>query len=313
MKSFTGRKKVAWHASSLPFKSNYNDHFETPNQAYVDIKPVIDWLCTLQFEEDKNNVRLFDPYYCNGRTAKLLRALGYENIVHEKRDFYMDISNDTIPSHDIFITNPPFSDSHKIQCLNYCFQKLRQEDSSGNKQKCIPFLLLMPSYVASKQYFRNFLSMEPDSVNDIVYLIPSSTYKYDHPDKTGKEYCPFKSLWFFGIEKDKIGLFQQYWESIDLGATKLTIATSLSQLHNFGVTSLNNRPNPKQRNRLRKRLKKETSDENNKTSTSQISTEIVSTAIPNVAKRSILELESKHSNNKHISNVNIAKKRKRRF
>ena len=255
---------IAWRASNLPFATNYNDHFETPLQAYLDIKPVIDWLSMLQVSTtDETNLRLYDPYYCNGRTVKQLNDLGYDNIVHEKRDFYLDISNNTVPGHDIFITNPPFSDSHKARCLGYCFKKLRQTNGSHGVEsnKKIPFLLLMPAYVAAKQYYRDFLSKELDSADDIVYLVPSTTYKYDHPENTGKDYCPFESLWFFGIEKDQIESFQIYWNSLALETrSRLTLATTLSQLQNFGVISATNRPNPKQRNRQRKRLRVETSN-----------------------------------------------------
>ena len=247
---------TTWHPSHLPFATNYNDHFETPFQAYLDIKPVLDWLCTSQLNVEKSKVRLYDPYYCNGRTATLLRELGYNNILHEKRDFYGDVSNDSVPVHDILITNPPFSDSHKTQCLSFCFRKLRQSNEVDEVQsKSVPFLLLMPAYVAAKQYFRDFLSKESDSSNDIVYLAPSMTYKYDHPENTGKEFCPFESLWYFGIGKERVASFQIYWESLSIKASRLSLATSLTKLQELRVISANNRPNPKQRSRIRKRLR----------------------------------------------------------
>jgi hypothetical protein len=275
MKQVTSKTKHAtntattWHPSDLPFATNYNDHFETPFQAYVDIKPVLDWLCTSQQHADKSNVRLYDPYYCNGRTVTLLKRLGYNNVVHEKRDFYGDISNDTVPGHDVVITNPPFSDSHKTQCLNFCFRKLRQAvelDKVRSTGNSIPFLLLMPAYVAAKQYFRDFLNKESDSVNDIIYLIPSTTYNYDHPENTGKDHCPFESLWFFGIGKERIDSFQIYWESLPPGTRRLTLATSLTQLQSLRVVSATNRPNPKQRSRIRKRMRKEAAIQEQETS-----------------------------------------------
>lgn len=275
MKQITGKKNCAtdttttWHPSDLPFATNYNDHFETPFQAYVDIKPVIDWLCTSQLHVDKSEVRLYDPYYCNGRTATLLQELGYSNILHENRDFYGDIANNTVPVHDVLITNPPFSDSHKAQCLSFCCRKLRQAIElpvDDVQSKSISFLLLMPAYVATKQYFRDCLAKELDSVYDIIYLIPSTTYNYDHPENTGKEYCPFESLWFFGIGKDRINSFQMYWESLSFGTCQLTLATSLAQLQKLRIVSTTNRPNPKQRSRIRKRKCKDTSNYQSETS-----------------------------------------------
>jgi hypothetical protein len=293
-------KTVTWHSSNLPFETNY--HFETPFQAYLDIKPVIDWLCTSQLKTEKHTVRLYDPYYCNGKTAKQLKDLGYDNILHEKRDFYKDISNDTVPAHDIFITNPPFSDSHKTQCLSYCFQKLREpfESPDENNKKAIPFLLLMPAYVAAKQYYREFLSKEPESVNDMVYLIPSTTYKYNHPENTGKDDCPFNSLWFFGLAKNHINSFQNYMDSLPLESRRLTLATSLAQLQNLEVITSNNRPNPKQRRRVRKRINKDLSNENTLTS-------------PCITKYDSKQSVGHCMHSKICSEPNQEKKRKKRY
>jgi hypothetical protein len=275
----------SWNPLAFPFKTNYNDHFETPFQAYVDIKPVLEWLCMswggdnstiVDSDSDQkvsscqsghprnqlspNSLILYDPYYCNGRTATFLKQLGYNNVVHEKRDFYIDIRDGKVPSHNILITNPPFSDSHKSQCLSYCFRQLRKSGVSKTDVYS-PFLLLMPTYTAAKQYYRERLTMPLDSIDDVVYLIPTTTYKYDHPEHTGKEYCPFESLWFLGIGKDRVDSFQKFWQSISTStdSTGLTLATSIKQLEIAGCIRTSNRPNPKQRNRIRKRLNKEIS------------------------------------------------------
>jgi hypothetical protein len=269
-----------WNPLGFPFKANYNDHFETPFQAYNDIKPVLDWLSKSLGDEipvDDNNQKarsskpgnvptvninqisrgtliLYDPYYCNGRTKVFLNNLGYDKVVHEKRDFYVDISRGEVPQHDVLITNPPFSDCHKSQCLNYCFQQLRKAKASERK----PFLLLMPIYTSAKQYYRELLSSPNDSIDDVVYLVPTSTYKYDHPESTGKECCPFNSLWFLGLGKDKVDSFQKYWQSISKEVSnRLTLITSIKLLEVKGYISTTNRPNPKKRNLMRKRLTRE--------------------------------------------------------
>ena len=273
----------AWTPSTLPFTTNYNDHFETPLQAYLDVKPLLDWLSTLP-EFNKNSttasvrgnilissselsdtpwsgnplapqsgvsqtkLKLYDPYYCNGRTALFLKQLGYENVVHEKRDFYIDIARNDVPCHDVLITNPPYSDTHKIQCLDFCSGQ--GTAGTGNAVRK-PFLLLMPAYTASKQYYRDSLGA---SLADVVYLVPSVSYKYDHPDSTGKQQSPFESMWFCGIGRERIDSFQQYWECLPKIKNRPKLATSQIQLKAIDVISSKNRPNPKQRNRARRQL-----------------------------------------------------------
>ena len=253
-----------WNQSDFPFPVDYNDCFETPLQAYQDVQPLIDWLATGQASSANNNsghgsppplpddsasasaVGLYDPYFCNGRTAVLLREhLGYTNVVHEKRDFYADIRDGTVPAHDILITNPPYSDTHKTKCLDFCFRRLKSSN--------IPFLLLMPAYTASKNYYRSFLK---DGINDdqVIYIVPGQDYQYAHPDNTGKEESPFASLWFCGIGRQRAKSLRSFLNTNDSPCWPCSIAYSLADLDSTKVVSLQNRPNPRQRRKRRRTL-----------------------------------------------------------
>jgi len=248
-------KVPCWNPSDFPFPVDYNDCFETPLKAYQDVQPLIEWLAAAaaaaaaaggedkskQAQDNINEICLYDPYYCNGRTAVLLREhLGYPNVVHEKRDFYAAIRNDTVPPYDILITNPPYSDTHKTKCLDYCFQQLR----SNNR----PFLLLMPAYTASKQYFRSFLKDSQDD-EEVIYIIPDHDYHYDHPENTGKEESPFTSLWFCGIGRERARALRNSPPS-----WPQQLAFSVSDLDSQKVVSLQNRPNPRQRRKRRRKM-----------------------------------------------------------
>ena len=260
-----------WNPSDFPYPVDYNDCFETPLQAYQDVQPLIDWLAAAagpasasREGDDESGVKpahdaagghqpgsicLYDPYYCNGRTALLLREhLGYTNVIHEKRDFYADIRHQTVPPHEILITNPPYSDTHKTKCLDFCFQRLRSSART-------PFLLLMPAYTASKQYFRNFLlqnGVKHDADEDeVVYIIPGQEYQYDHPENTGKEESPFASLWFCGIGRDRVQALRTFLSSNGAGGWPCRVAFSLADLNAQNVVSLQNRPNPRQRRKRR--------------------------------------------------------------
>ena len=219
------------------YKVDYNDHFETPLVAYQDILPLLDGVQTPR----KNHV-LYDPYYCDGRTAILLRQLGFNNVVHAKRDFYKDIDNNKVPQYCTLITNPPYSDLHKEKCLEFCVRQLQQEQR--------PFFLLMPNYVAARNYYRRILG---SSVDDVVYLIPSQRYEYDHPEGTGHEMSPFASLWFCGVGKEKIQQLKSNWNNHRASKSGKcpTFVTSIEELVRLGAVPTMKRPNPKQRKKRR--------------------------------------------------------------
>ena len=231
-----GSRKRNWKPS-YPYNVEYNDHFESPLQAYRDIQPLIDWVT-------QANPVLYDPYYCDGQTKKLLHTLGYENVVHEKRDFYLDIQNDSVPEHHVLVTNPPYSEEHKKKCLDYAFRRLKQEDT--------PFALLLPAYVATKSYFRQLL--ETHGLTGLVYLVPQTDYAYDHPEGTGKEVSPFRSMWFCGLPRGRHARVREFWKSSKQAQQQAHLYLSLAELEGAQVISTQHRPNPKQRKKKRKRM-----------------------------------------------------------
>lgn len=226
-------KRKLWNPS-YDYKVDYNDHFETPKVAYQDILPLLDGL---KFKR-KTHI-LYDPYYCNGKTAILLRELGFDNVIHAKRDFYKDIEQNKVPTHDTLVTNPPYSESHKEKCVEFCIDQMKRENR--------PFFLLMPNYVAAKNYYRRLIH-EKGCTNDVAYLAPSSPYEYEHPEGTGKEIPPFNSLWFVGIGEENIVRMKELFKSRPGGPTFLT---SLEELEEQSIISTQRRPNPKQRKKRR--------------------------------------------------------------
>lgn len=281
-----GNKHQKESSKRRPFTPNYdyevdyNDHFETPLQAYTDILPLLDLIAPAAgggetpSEKDINREDgdtkiiikerqrkrkehiIYDPYYCNGRTKTILQSLGFDKIVHEKRDFYKDIREGKVPNHHTLVTNPPYSDDHKEKCLQFCTKQFRE-------QNIIAFFLLIPNYVAARSYYRKILG---DTIHDVAYLVPDSEYSYSHPEGTGHEESPFSSLWFCCIGKERIKQLTQ--EGFDYrnsnshdnnnnnntkypnGRSKFV--ASFDELISLGVISLENRPNPRQRKKMRK-------------------------------------------------------------
>ena len=245
-----GGKK--WNENDFPFESNYNDHFETPLVAYQDILPL---LKLIQSHRDLSNSRdnpqkkrkhnkkdsaliLYDPYYCNGRAKVLLQQIGFENVIHEKRDFYRDMEQEQVPRHHVLITNPPYSDLHKQKCLEFCLT-----------QATVPFFLLMPNYVASRNYFRE--AVTGSATHDMIYLVPSGPYQYEHPQGTGHDKSPFQSLWYCGLPKRSsvsMEAVRRMEENDPTFGGKLVFTWS-SLMQNQGLSL--KRPNPRQRKRKR--------------------------------------------------------------
>jgi hypothetical protein len=261
---------IPWNANNYSYPVDYNDHFETPQQAYMDILPVLDCI-----QPSRKHHVLYDPYYCHGQTKRLLQnRLGFDNVQHEKRDFYRDIRDGTVPPFDTLVTNPPYSDRHKEQCLEYCA-------ATGK-----PFLLLMPCYVASKQYFKQIIlnhdnnnyddnGNHNDSGNNddatMFYIVPHVQYQYSHPDGTGHATSPFDSMWFVGgLSKEiqskiiqKVMGFSSKKNNQNSSpaaptttTATITLYTSHSQLIQAKIISVHNRPNPRQRQKKNKKKQK---------------------------------------------------------
>lgn len=81
--------------------------------------------------------------------ATHFQALGFTGFTNQKRDFYLDVTNGDVPPYDILVTNPPYSGDHKERALAFCVASKK------------PWALLMPSYVASKQYFTSATAPAP--------------------------------------------------------------------------------------------------------------------------------------------------------
>ena len=272
-------EKMPTTKTHYPYSTDYNDHFETPLQAYQDIAPFVIRSCVAAATSSSMGAQakkhtassvftLYDPYYCQGRTETYLQqalALQEEDptssttstdkqkksyrLIHRKRDFYQDIQNQQIPDHDLFITNPPYSDDHKIKCLEFAVHNQRSKHKTTNidgaSNTKIPFMILMPDYVAGKDYFRK----ATQNIN-MVFLRPKTRYQYDHPENTGKETSPFQSLWYCG------NIPPEVWKDYPCSTattSSLELFTSIEELQRRGVLATGNRKGARERKRQRRK------------------------------------------------------------
>jgi len=188
------------HTVDFPFQVNSDDHCETSPKAYADISVVLQLLCCLK-RITKEQLKIYDPYYCNGAVIQHLAELGYQNVYNRCEDFYDMIKEGKVPEHDVLVTNPPYSEYHLEKLLEF---------SNTNERPC---LLLMPSFVVGKSFFKHLKGYQ--------YICPRKRYVYwtpkglrgkekkqNHSSSLGMRTSPFPSIWY-------INLFQ-YSDSVDL-------------------------------------------------------------------------------------------------
>jgi len=271
-------KSAVSSIGKYPYPTDYNDHFETPARAYDDIYPLLEYVLTNKQKckhnrKCSNEATIYDPYYCAGRAGTLLDDLFQRHqskrisstsirIQHEKRDFYKDIKQKTVPNHDILVTNPPYSEDHKEKCLEFAVNQLKEHGR--------PFFLLMPNYIAMKEYFRTIVLFGEGKKKMIqtFYITPSkqNPYEYDHPEGTGHKVSPFASVWFIGLSYTDNEVIKSTNQVVMDAFTKFhtsgsksgtpQIVSSLQNLLRIGAVSAEKRKNPRQRKKIKKAMQR---------------------------------------------------------
>lgn len=214
------------------FETTALDHCETPYCAYEHIAPVLTAIAKHLNIHPASNLRIWDPYYCDGTVKQHLTTLGYPNVINDNVDFYKCIqkSNNkegsSIPPHDVLVTNPPYSGDHIERLLQFVC-------SSRNNNK--PFCLLMPNWVARKTDYKDIINFgksesssgksiksndnndttAADVKNGLFYLSPLEPYTYTMPtwnreddhrpthvsQETGHT-TPYLSSWYICLKDD---------------------------------------------------------------------------------------------------------------
>lgn len=88
--------RVIKPASLWNFAVDYNDHFETPAVAYIDIQPLLQAYAAYM-NKTPADLLIYDPYWCEGSVVAHLRSLGFLNVINSNRDFYADIKKKCVP------------------------------------------------------------------------------------------------------------------------------------------------------------------------------------------------------------------------
>jgi len=182
-----------------PFPVCSDDHCETGIESYRDIAPLLSFLAT-RLGKNPASLKIYDPFYCAGAVLVHLKKLGFESVYNKCEDFYAVVKRGKVPSHDVVVTNPPYSGDHVERLLKWC----------RSNQK--PFLLLMPGYFCNKPYYDLALG-GPAEAGSMLYLCPKKRYAYwtpkglrdsdrvqaQHSGSGGNRTSPFVSLWYLDL------------------------------------------------------------------------------------------------------------------
>lgn len=176
------------------------DHAETPLQAYQDLEPIL-YRMSSRLKKRKDEIIIYDPYYCQGSCIKHLTSLGFSKVHNDNRDCYADWASNSVPPFDVLITNPPYSADHIKRAVEYCV-------SCGK-----PWCLLIPAFIARKDYFLSAVG----PLNPILFLGPSSRpYSFTAPAflKGSESFTPasFNCVWFIGLGRDHSGPIKAWWQ-----------------------------------------------------------------------------------------------------
>jgi hypothetical protein len=203
--------------SEWPFPTDFGDHFETPLEAYRDVKPVLK-RAAKALAKSSSELRIYDPYFCRGLMLSHMASLGFFNVTNLPRDFYADVASSQVPAHDVLLTNPPYSGDHKSKIFSFLLDR--------HRAAAAPFLLLLPAWTSKWLPWRTFLfamarlssgkdaSITMDGalrkvkkLNNLAddlevkagcfYYAPGAKYEYTAAVES-RDSAPFFSLWFVG-------------------------------------------------------------------------------------------------------------------
>lgn len=173
-----------------PYETNDDDHCESPLEAYKHISMILE-LISQRIHKSKEDLVIYDPFFCEGSVVNHLHTLGFHSVYNRKEDFYKMQELDKIPYYDVLLTNPPYSEDHMQRLLEFCV--------SSEK----PWLLLLPNYVYTKDYYSQTLSTH-EIQKSTFFLCPFKRYLYTTPkgrrqSKSNKYTAPFPTFWYCNL------------------------------------------------------------------------------------------------------------------
>ncbi|KAI8474257.1 MAG: hypothetical protein J3K34DRAFT_145652 [Monoraphidium minutum] len=113
-----------------PFETDPGDHAETPFEAYQHVEPLLARLAT-RLGTTKAELKVYDPFYCEGRMVEHMAALGFDSVTNRNEDFYAAKAAGALPHFDVLLTNPPFSSDHLERVFKFAVGCRRRAHAAG--------------------------------------------------------------------------------------------------------------------------------------------------------------------------------------
>ena len=113
-------------SSKSGFGSVKADDCETSFRAVQDIAPFVEAVAEV-IGKSRESVVVYDPYYCKGAVSAHWKKLGFKNFVNRDVDFYAQARCRETPTHDVLVTNPPYSGDHIRRLLDFATKPSRSE------------------------------------------------------------------------------------------------------------------------------------------------------------------------------------------
>lgn len=234
-----------------PFSTDASDHCETPFAAFRDVEPFLFWLAR-GMKKKKEDLKIYDPYFAEGTCTKHLSRLGFLQVYNKNEDFYRVLASGATPLHDVVVTNPPFSGDHIERIMDFCV------NTNGGR----PWLLLLPAFVCKKKTFAPLIGSR-----GTLFLLPAKKYSFWSPGRSfvtgpgkqsseedGKATAPFECMWFIWLGQALQSGAREWWTKKYQGPSGCFLTDDVKSLPDrVFPPRTEKRPNPKMRQRLRKK------------------------------------------------------------
>ena len=126
---------------------------------------------------------------------------------NECEDFYEVVRLGQLPSHDIVVTNPPYSQDHIERCITFCIQNRK------------PWFVCVPNWVHKKEWYQQLIRHGSLAGEPPFYLAPLQRYDYwmpkwvkqeERPEHVGSDgkTSPFLSCWFVMVPGRNEALYE---------------------------------------------------------------------------------------------------------
>uniref|UniRef100_A0A7S1SHB1 Uncharacterized protein n=1 Tax=Tetraselmis chuii TaxID=63592 RepID=A0A7S1SHB1_9CHLO len=146
------------------------DHAETPLEAYRHIAPLLLRLAK-RLKVSAEELKIYDPFFCEGRTKARLAGLGFSSVYNRNEDFYAAVAAKACPDFDVLVTNPPFSGDNIERFFRFAVR--------SNK----PWFMLVPAYVAKKAFYQEWLHNRRGAVRPAFVGPTQLPYVFTAPDR----------------------------------------------------------------------------------------------------------------------------------